>query len=654
MLYWVTQHLVGWRSGFNVFSYLTLRAILATVSALALSLIVGPWLIARLSKHQVGQVVRDDGPQTHLVKAGTPTMGGTLILVTTLISTLLWAELSNRLVWTVLGVTFAFGLIGFYDDYLKLVIRNPKGLVAKWKYFWQSVAGLATAVTLYYTASGPAETTLFLPFFKTFAEPLSAFSYIALAYFMIVGMSNAVNLTDGLDGLAIMPATLVISALGIFAYATGNAVFANYLQIPEVRGAGELIIFCGALAGAGLGFLWFNSYPAQVFMGDVGALAIGAAHRRDCGDRAPGSGDAGHGRRVRARDCVGHSAGGLLQAARQAHLQDGAHPSSLRAEGLGRAEGHRPLLDHFPDSRPVWTRDPENPMSTSAAKPSSAVIVGLGRTGLSCARYLHALGWKIAVTDTRAQPPELAALRQLDSRIPVSTGGLDVKLLDDALCVVASPGVSLNVPFFVEARRRGLEIVGDIELFARAVDAPVVGITGTNGKSTVTTLVGRMAARAGIKVRVGGNLGEPALDLLTNARADAERTELYVLELSSFQLDATSSLDLKTATVLNVTADHLDRYSSIADYAAAKARIFARCDTAVINLDDPLVVAMPLPGQRTVGFSLRATIGADYAVAARDGDWWLMRARRAAHARVANEDQGFAQRRQRSRLARAR
>ena len=251
MLYWVTQHLVGWRSGFNVFSYLTLRAILATVSALALSLIVGPGLIARLSKHQVGQVVRDDGPQTHLVKAGTPTMGGTLILVTTLISTLLWAELSNRLVWTVLGVTFAFGLIGFYDDYLKLVIRNPKGLVARWKYFWQSVAGLATAFTLYYTASGPAETTLFLPFFKTFAEPLSAFSYIALAYFMIVGMSNAVNLTDGLDGLAIMPATLVIAALGIFAYATGNAVFANYLQIPEVRGAGELIIFCGALAGAG-------------------------------------------------------------------------------------------------------------------------------------------------------------------------------------------------------------------------------------------------------------------------------------------------------------------------------------------------------------------------------------------------------------------
>ena len=264
-------------------------------------------------------------------------------------------------------------------------------------------------------------------------------------------------------------------------------------------------------------------------------------------------------------------------------------------------------------------------MSSSTAKPSSAVIVGLGRTGLSCARYLRALGWKIAVTDTRAQPPELAGLQQLDPKIPVSAGGLDIRLLDDAVCVVASPGVPLNAPFFVEARRRGLEIVGDIELFARAVDAPVVGITGTNGKSTVTTLVGRMAARAGIKVRVGGNLGEPALDLLTTARADADPTQLYVLELSSYQLEATSSLDLKAATVLNVTPDHLDRYKSVEDYAIAKARIFARCDTAVINLDDPLVIAMPQPGQRTLGFSLRATIGADYAVASRNGEWWLMR-----------------------------
>jgi len=277
VLFWVAQHLTGFYSGFNVFSYLTFRAILSVVSALAISLLVGPRMISSLSRYQIGQVVRDDGPKTHLPKAGTPTMGGTLILVTTLVSTLLWAELSNRFIWTVLGVTFAFGLIGFYDDYLKLVVRNSKGLVPRWKYFWQSVAGLSTAAVLYYSATQRSETTLFLPFVKSFAEPLSAFSFIAIGYLMIVGMSNAVNLTDGLDGLAIMPAALVAAALGIFAYASGNAVYAHYLQIPEIRGAGELLIFCAALAGAGLGFLWFNSYPAQVFMGDVGALAIGGA-----------------------------------------------------------------------------------------------------------------------------------------------------------------------------------------------------------------------------------------------------------------------------------------------------------------------------------------------------------------------------------------
>jgi len=257
---------------------------------------------------------------------------------------------------------------------------------------------------------------------------------------------------------------------------------------------------------------------------------------------------------------------------------------------------------------------------------NSAVIVGLGKTGFSCARYLLGHGWNIAVTDTRENPPELAKLRALDPSVPVRLGGLDVKLLEEALCVVVSPGVSLDAPFFVEARRRGLDVVGDVELFARAVNAPVVGITGTNGKSTVTTLVGRMASRAGMNVRVGGNLGEPALDLLSDSESDARKTDLYVLELSSYQLEPTVSLDLKAAVVLNVTPDHMDRYATIEDYAAAKARIFARCDTAVINLDDPLVVAMASPGQHTVGFSLRSTVGAEYAVVTgRDSKWWLTR-----------------------------
>ena len=259
-------------------------------------------------------------------------------------------------------------------------------------------------------------------------------------------------------------------------------------------------------------------------------------------------------------------------------------------------------------------------MSAAMPAPPYAVIVGLGRTGLSCARYLRARGWRLAVTDTRDAPPQLAQLAALDAAIPVSLGRLDTALLKDAVCVVASPGVSLEDPFFAAARRLGLEIVGDVELFARAADAPVVGITGTNGKSTVTTLIARMAERAGLRVRVGGNLGEPALDLLSAG------TELYVLELSSYQLETTASLSCRAATVLNVTPDHLDRYGSLARYAAAKARIFARCDTAVINLDDALVVAMARTARRTLSFSLRAAIGADYAVAEHEGAWWLTRA----------------------------
>jgi phospho-N-acetylmuramoyl-pentapeptide-transferase len=269
---WLTQY----HSGFNVFSYLTLRAILAALTALMMSFIVGPTMIRKLAEHQVGQRVRSDGPQSHLTKAGTPTMGGALILVAIVAATLLWADLSNRFVWIALGVTVAFGLIGFWDDYLKLVVGSTKGLIARYKYFWQSVAGLAAAVALYVTASDPSDTTLIVPFFKDFVLPLGPL-FIVLAYFVIVGSSNAVNLTDGLDGLAIMPAVLVAGALGVFAYASGNAVFSNYLGIPHISGSGEMLVFCAAIFGAGLGFLWFNTYPAQVFMGDIGALALGAA-----------------------------------------------------------------------------------------------------------------------------------------------------------------------------------------------------------------------------------------------------------------------------------------------------------------------------------------------------------------------------------------
>jgi phospho-N-acetylmuramoyl-pentapeptide-transferase len=260
----------------NVFQYITFRTIVAALTALALSLWFGPWLIDRLAVLKAGQPIRDDGPKSHLTKAGTPTMGGTLILSTVAISTLLWADLSNRYVWIVLFVLIAFGLIGWIDDYLKLVKRDPNGLPARFKYLLQSVFGLVAAIWLYATADVPAATTLYVPFLKEVAIPLGIW-FVVIAYFWIVGFSNAVNLTDGLDGLAIMPAVLVAVALGVFAYASGHAVFSAYLQLPSIPGAGELAIFCGALAGAGLGFLWFNTYPAQVFMGDVGALAIGAA-----------------------------------------------------------------------------------------------------------------------------------------------------------------------------------------------------------------------------------------------------------------------------------------------------------------------------------------------------------------------------------------
>ncbi len=275
MLLWISEQLTQFYSGFNVFQYLTLRAILSILTALSLSLLIGPILIRHLSEKQIGQSIRQDGPQSHLSKAGTPTMGGALILLTITITTLLWSNLSNHFVWTVLIVTNLFGLVGWVDDYRKVVARNSAGLSAKAKYFWQSVIALGTILFLLMTRH-PQEIHLVIPFFK-YVIIIAPWLFVLLAYFVIVGTSNAVNLTDGLDGLAIMPTVLVAGALGIFVYAAGNFNFSTYLGIPYVLGAGEIVIFCGAIVGSGLGFLWFNTYPAQVFMGDVGALALGAA-----------------------------------------------------------------------------------------------------------------------------------------------------------------------------------------------------------------------------------------------------------------------------------------------------------------------------------------------------------------------------------------
>jgi phospho-N-acetylmuramoyl-pentapeptide-transferase len=299
MLLWLTEFLARDVRAFNVFSYLTLRAVLACMTALVISFVIGPRMITWLARMKIGQSVRDDGPQTHLVKAGTPTMGGALILVSIIVTTLLWGDLENRFVWIVLLVTVGFGAVGWVDDWRKVVHRNPKGLSARAKLFWQSLIGLVAAVWLAFAVSAPDNTQfarlmlawmqsgfnvdlspkadLIVPLFKSITYPLGVWGFIALTYFVIVGTSNAVNLTDGLDGLAIMPTVMIGAALGVFAYVSGNAIFAKYLQFPYIPGAGEVGVICGAIAGAGLGFLWFNAYPAEVFMGDVGALALGAA-----------------------------------------------------------------------------------------------------------------------------------------------------------------------------------------------------------------------------------------------------------------------------------------------------------------------------------------------------------------------------------------
>ncbi|KKO49048.1 phospho-N-acetylmuramoyl-pentapeptide-transferase [Arsukibacterium sp. MJ3] len=275
MLVWLTEYLTQYISFFNVFSYLTFRSILGVLTSLFLSLYFGPILIARLQKMQIGQVVRGDGPESHFSKRGTPTMGGLLILGSILVSTLLWANLNNKYIWVVLFVLVSFGTIGFIDDYRKVIRKDPKGLIARWKYFWQSVFAIITALFLYMTAERPAETALLVPFLKD-VMPQLGLLFIALSYFVIVGTSNAVNLTDGLDGLAIVPTIMVAAAFAIIAYASGNVNFAAYLNIPYLPYASELVVLCATMIGAGLGFLWFNTYPAQVFMGDVGSLALGA------------------------------------------------------------------------------------------------------------------------------------------------------------------------------------------------------------------------------------------------------------------------------------------------------------------------------------------------------------------------------------------
>ena len=299
MLLWLANLLSAEVRGFSALTYITLRSVLACATAMAIALAIGPRMIRWLITMKIGQAVRSDGPQSHLSKQGTPTMGGAMVLTAIALSTLLWADLSNRFVWVVLFVMIGFGAIGWVDDYRKVVHKNPKGMSAKEKLFWQALIGLIASTYLAFAVSAPSTSKIFnliflwvqsgftnelpskadliVPFFKNVAYPLGVFGFISLTWLVIVGTSNAVNLTDGLDGLAIMPVVMVGSALAVFAYVVGRVDYSRYLLFPYIPGAGELMVFCGAMAGAGLGFLWFNAYPARVFMGDVGALSLGAS-----------------------------------------------------------------------------------------------------------------------------------------------------------------------------------------------------------------------------------------------------------------------------------------------------------------------------------------------------------------------------------------
>lgn len=611
MLVWLAEHLVKYYSGFNVFSYLTFRAIVSLLTALFISLWMGPRMIARLQKLSFGQVVRNDGPESHFSKRGTPTMGGIMILTAIVVSVLLWAYPSNPYVWCVLTVLVGYGIIGFVDDYRKVVRKDTKGLIARWKYFWMSVIALGVAFALYLAGKDTPATELVVPFFKDVMPQLGLF-YILLAYFVIVGTGNAVNLTDGLDGLAIMPTVFVAGGFALVAWATGNMNFANYLHIPYLRHAGELVIVCTAIVGAGLGFLWFNTYPAQVFMGDVGSLALGGA----LGIIAV---------LLRQEFLLVIMGGVFVVETLSVILQVGSF--KLRGQRIFRMAPihHHYELKGWPEPRVIvrfWIISLmlvliglatfEGTLIMADYQGKKVVIIGLGLTGLSCVDFFLARGVTPRVMDTRVSPP---GLDKLPEQVERHLGGLNDEWLLTADLIVASPGMALAHPSLSAAADAGVEIVGDIELFCREAQAPIVAITGSNGKSTVTTLVGEMAKAAGKNVGVGGNIGLPALMLLDKG------CELFVLELSSFQLETTSSLHAAAATILNVTEDHMDRYPfGLQQYRAAKLRVYENAKVCVVNADDALTMPVRGADDRCISFGINM---GDYHLNRQQGETWL-------------------------------
>jgi UDP-N-acetylmuramoylalanine--D-glutamate ligase len=522
----------GFEGILNLFRYITFRSVAALVTSLVIALMIGPRFITFLrSKQGKGQPIREDGPASHLLtKKGTPTMGGLMILIAMTISTLLWMDTGNGFVWACLAVTLGFGAIGFLDDYDKVTKRSHAGLSGRARLLMEFfIAGLACT----WIASRTG-TSLYLPFLKDFAIPLGIF-YIAFGAFIITGFGNAVNLTDGLDGLATMPMVIAAAAFAIIAYLIGNIRFADYLGVHHVAGAGELAVFCAALIGACLGFLWYNAPPAAVFMGDTGSLALGGAL-------------------------------GELQDDRQAGVPHGAAAPSFRAEGLGGIDCGHPLLDHCHRAGAGRPCHVEAAVIVSPAFHGKRYgVFGLARSGRATLAALVASGAEVLAWDD-AEAARGAFEGPLTDLNAADLAGL--------AAIVVSPGVPHSAPIFHRAAAAGVKVIGDIELFALARPAlpphRVVGITGTNGKSTTTALIHHILTEAGIASTMGGNIGLPIM-----AQTPLPAGGVYVLELSSYQLEITYSLACDVAVLLNITPDHLERHGDMAAYAAAKARIFA-------------------------------------------------------------------------------
>jgi len=569
MLYHLFTNLSSNVGAFNVFRYITFRTGAATLTAIFLSFLIGPPLIRFLMRLRVDQPFQKDGPDHH-AKAGTPTMGGLMILFSVVVSVLLWSDLTNRWVWIVLGVTAGYGCLGLVDDYKKVKQRDNAGITAGQKLVWQFTLAIAVAIAIFYDPSFDGELTV--PFFKNFTPHLGLL-YIPLATFIIVGASNSVNLTDGLDGLAIGPTMIVAGTFILLAYASGHARIAEYLAIKSVTGAGELTIFCGALVGGSLGFLWYNTFPAAVFMGDVGSLSLGGA----LGTIAV----------IIRQEVLLALVGGIFVIEALSVIMQ---VSSFKLTGkriflMAPIHHHfatdcRSVLDHFHYFGAFCAVFVEVEMMNELAG-KHVLVLGLGRSGRSAAKFCAQHGAYVVAADEA--PLACEALQNLEANLKVCVGQPfpDPAAFD---LVVPSPGVPRE-RYAAHAK----QVWGDIEIAFRSFDTPMIAVTGSNGKSTTTLLIEAMLCRAGIRALAAGNIGTPILDL------GEEKLDQFVLEVSSFQLETVETFRPAIAVLLNFSPDHIDRHGSIEAYFAVKARIFSNqlaSDLLIANASDEAIVRM--------------------------------------------------------------